>query len=489
MTTLVRDSLGIGWAQADITPREPVLIAGQFHARVSEGVADPITATVCALDNGDDHAVMVSCDLVSISHELRDAVRERVATQCSDLAAVRIAMNGTHTHTGPDVRLPHPGAGNTSGFAGVDLPVMAVEKYIAFAADRIADAVIRAWGSRASGRLAFGQGYAVVGRNRRWVDVNGESCMYGNTDTPGFSHIEGYEDHSVNVLATYDQDGELNGVIVNVPCPSQVSESDYVLSADYWHETRTELRRRFGESLPVLAQCSAAGDQSPHLLFEKRAAARMLALTGRSEREEIARRIARAVEDVLAVIAPEAISNPVLRHHVETLDLPLTRLTEADVQSAQREADVLRAEYEQERRRLEERPGVRDTPRWYRAVTRAHRRMRWFLGVVERYRQQTIKATLPVEIHVIRIGNMVIATNPFEYYLDFGIRIKARSSALQTFLVQLTGPGTYVPSPRSLAGGGYGSIPASNPVGPDGGKILANRTVEIIDQLYAGDRG
>ena len=33
----------IGWALADITPDKPVLLSGQFHARISEGIMDPVT--------------------------------------------------------------------------------------------------------------------------------------------------------------------------------------------------------------------------------------------------------------------------------------------------------------------------------------------------------------------------------------------------------------------------------------------------------------
>jgi len=46
---------------------------------------------------------------------------------------------------------------------------------------------------------------------------------------------------------------------------------------------------------------------------------------------------------------------------------------------------------------------------------------------------------MPVEVHVIRLGDMAIASNRFELYLDFGIRIKARCPAVQTFVVQLAG--------------------------------------------------
>ena len=84
----------------------------------------------------------------------------------------------------------------------------------------------------------------------------------------------------------------------------------------------------------------------------------------------------------------------------------------------------------------------------------------------------------------IVFGDVAFATNPFEYYLDYGIQIKARSPAPQTFLVQLAGAGTYVPSPRSTLGGGYGSLPASNPVGAEGGGVLRDRTVELLREYW-----
>lgn len=42
-----------------------------------------------------------------------------------------------------------------------------------------------------------------------------------------------------------------------------------------------------------------------------------------------------------------------------------------------------------------------------------------------------------------------------------------------------------IPSPRSVLGGGYGSVPASNPIGPEGGKRLLNATLALIQQLHA----
>jgi hypothetical protein len=101
-------ALRIGWSQVDLTPQEPVLITGQFHARVSEGVHDPITATALALeslvaDRPTDHAVIVSCDLVCIPDPLRDAVRARLSG-VAGLDPRKVLLHATHTHTGPELR-------------------------------------------------------------------------------------------------------------------------------------------------------------------------------------------------------------------------------------------------------------------------------------------------------------------------------------------------------------------------------------------------
>ncbi len=91
---------------------------------------------------------------------------------------------------------------------------------------------------------------------------------------------------------------------------------------------------------------------------------------------------------------------------------------------------------------------------------------------------------MPVEVQVTRIGDMIIASNPFELYLDYGIRILAQSPAVQTFIVQLAGSGTYLPTRRSIAGGAYGAVPASTLFGPEGGDELVQQTLNMIHSLW-----
>lgn len=74
---------------------------------------------------------------------------------------------------------------------------------------------------------------------------------------------------------------------------------------------------------------------------------------------------------------------------------------------------------------------------------------------------------------------------PFEYYLDFGDRIKGRSAALQTFVVQLAGSGTYLATERAAAGCSYGAVPASCQVSPEGGQVIVDAAVETIKGQFA----
>ena len=112
--------------------------------------------------------------------------------------------------------------------------------------------------------------------------------------------------------------------------------------------------------------------------------------------------------------------------------------------------------------------------------------MAWYQDVIDRYDRQKAGRSEPykMELHAIRLGDVAIATNPFELFTQYGIQIKARGRALQTFILQLAGPGTYLPTAVAVRGGGYSAIVASSVVGPEGGQVLVDRTVGLINSLW-----
>lgn len=500
------DSFKIGWSTVDITPSKPVLIAGQFHARVSEGVMDPITATVLAMEsvkNGvSQSSVMISVDWVSVSDGMRDKsnfrgrLRELLKDMSPALKGEHILINATHSHAAPYVTETDP-----EKIYGISLKMMSPEKemmspkdYTEFAAQKIASAVREAWKNRKKGGISYGLSKAVIGYNRLQVLQSGKSQMYGNTDSKDFKNIEGYENHNLNLMYTWDEKSQLTGVVVNAAVPSQVSEHSYLLSGDFWTETKANFKEKFGKNVHVLGQVSAAGDQSPHHMWGSRAEERMQKLmgyaadgTGRgslAHRKMIAFRLTEATASILPVMKQNIEWQPELKHKTETIQLSRRLLGEQDLVDARKEIATWKPEYEKLLAAAKADPESMKKPRWYSNLTINHSKYRRGESVLERYELEKVQPTLPVEIQVIRLGDMVIASNPFELYLDYGIQMLARSKAIQTFVVQLAGSGSYLPTERSINGGAYGAVPASTIMGPEGGQQLVDNTLRIIEELY-----
>lgn len=500
------DPLRIGWASTDITPPKPVLIAGQFHARLSEGVRDPITATALAMESvrggRTTRVILISADLISIADgmrgdaDLRQEVRKRVTAAVPELDPTDITLNGTHTHAAPVLSQADP-----KDIYGVSLDqisggkeVMPPAEYFELAARKLADVAVNAWKNRKAGGISYGLSKAVVGHNRLQVDQAGKSLMYGNTARPEFSHIEGYEDHNLNLLYTWDKSEKLTGVVINAAVPSQVSEHLYEISADFWTDTRALLRQELGKDLFVLPQVSAAGDQSPHIMWGDKAEERMQKLmdmgeggTGRNSmgrRRQIARHITDGVKAILPYMKKNIEWDPVVAQKTEKVALSRRLLGQSDLETADGETAEWKPKYENMLADVKANPGKTKENRWYRDITIAHTRYRRGRSVHERYELEKINPKLPVEIKVIRIGDMAIANNPFELYLDYGIRMKVKSPAIQTFIVQLSGGGTYLPTQRSINGGAYGAVPASTLFGPEGGKELVDKTIEMLNSLW-----
>lgn len=505
-------NLMIGWASADITPEEDVILTGGSRARISKGVMDPLNAWVLLIEsipaNGkSDVAIMVSLDLLYVSDEIKSRVFEMLKQSVPDINTEKIILNGTHTHSAPEIALSPEIAELHSknglnipldwSMWGIDMGVMSPGRYIDFAAGRITGAVKQAWNNRKPGGISYGLAHASVGHNRLTSYYDGSSQMYGKINDPNFSHVEGYEDSSLGLLYTWNENKKLTGVVINIAVPSQAGGDDGKISADYWHETRLELRRRLGDELFILAQCSAAGDQSPAIMIDSRAEERMRKLNNQSRREQIADRIADAVTSILPLMEKNIEWSPILKHNMEYVELSRRLLSEEDikvprgthhspvVESVEDRFNRLMGEFQKMYKEFENSPELKKKPNWYNDISGAQWLLTRAWNTLERYKIQKDQPKTPVEVHVVRIGDMVIATNPFELYIDFGMQIKARSKAVQTFLVELANSSEgYLPTMRSVKGGAYGAIPESTQIGPEGGRELVDNTVRLIDSLW-----
>ncbi len=451
--------LYVGWSAKNISPDKPVALAGQFHTRISRKIMDPVTCTALALETRDgdksvESAIMISVDVVSIRRELQDNVIALLQKRLPGFNSNKLIINATHTHTAPVLN---------AGRYEIPEDAIQPDEYVKFASELISDAAVEAWNARKSGGMSWGLGHAAVGYNRRTTYFEpvpsgfgkGTAVMYGKTNQDNFSHIEGYEDHGLEMLFFWDNRKKLTGLVINIACPTQETEGMSQLSADFWHEARLELYERYGKDIFILPQVAAAGDISPHLQWRKEAEMEMLKRKGINRRQEIGRRIANAVDEVFPYVQNDISYEIVFNHLYEEVNLPVRKVTKEEAEQAEKLA--------------QEQP---DRASWHR-------------GTITRYNKQDENPYYPVKVNVLRLGDVAMATNPFELFLDFGIRMKSRSKAIMTFIVQLAnGGGSYVPTAKAEAGGGYSAIVQSNSVGSEGGQVLVNKTVELINSNW-----
>lgn len=482
--------LKIGWAQASITPTRPVVVIGQMYHRESEYVRDPILATALALDDAQTHAVIVSLDMTEYPIHIEQKLRQRLR-DVEGLCFENISIGVTHTHNSSDFYSDFMREDNERVFGADRLPQITPKQDLLdgeaaqdFLAERLADVITRAWEGRRFGGVAAAHEYAAIAFNRRPVFQRGEehaTVMYGDCSRADFVRFENGADTSVELLYTFDERGEVTGVAVNVPCPSQVFELHRFVSADYWCYARAAIRERLG-NVHILPLCGAAGDLAPLDLVRISKDNRQALLDWGAQAGEVFRnfdmtreceqigwRICDAVMRGYRVARNYIEYTPEFRHATLRMELPLRMVSPEEYEASAQQIERIRERFSSSNRMT-----MRDVVAAFDAQ-----------GDVLRWELQQTTQVYAFKCHVLRIGRVALATNPFELYHEFALRMKARVKAEQLFVVQLSnGLGGYLPTELAIAGGSYSSKAASTTCGPDGGNTLVEKTIAAVDALF-----
>ncbi|MBQ3529480.1 MAG: hypothetical protein IJA47_03195 [Oscillospiraceae bacterium] len=498
-----KQKLKFGWAEVNITPDKKIKLAGQFAERISQYVEKPLTATAMAVEAGDDQMVMVSADLVGIGHNLLMAVRENLKGNDLNLDPEKVIISAIHTHTGPvyiqqnqyksrstfrsllESELPKDKKYVEAVTPAQDDQVATPQEVLDFLVDRLTEVILTAWKNCAVGAYSNAFGRAVVGMCRRATYSDGSAQMWGDTNTAVFEALEGGNDSGIELLYIFNEANKLTGIVANLACPAQCVQHRLFVSPDFWGEVKVLLRKRFGEDLFLLPLCSAAGDQCPVDLIrwvepesdindpnckrnnppKRKADPSMFDLAGM---RKTGKRIANELIDVFEEGLDTPVSEAEFCHRVQLMSLPLRRTTLAEVAQARKAI----------REYLQNKEG--DVDFNDAANLQVH------LGILRRFEFQEQRDIWDTEVHIIRMGTVAFATNPFELFLDYGNQIKARSNAEQTFLVQLAnGVSGYLPTKKAEEGGHYSAFISSGNVGHVGGEQLVRQTLTEIRDMFA----
>ncbi len=492
MSTPTAEILKAGWGTADITPGRTSELFGQYYQRVAKSVRDPLSVTALALeqpseDPAQGQAILISCDQAIVDGGLVESVREKLKELIPDFEPSRLVVSATHTHNAPTASDPLKWWQN-------DPSLLSLEEFQPILLDALVSAGVQAWKSRADAQVGVASGLASVGHCRRPLYLDGSSEMYGATDRPDFIGMEGGQDDTVGVVGVWTAKGELTGLLVNVVCPSQVMEATYVVTADMFGEMRRQLQERLGKNVKVLCQVGAAGDQAPRdLTVPHRGGPTYWDDAGMVE---LGGRLANAVVEAIPRAQAARQKGTLLRHAVCSARLPLRTVSPHEYARAVSELAALKArepadprspdsayahfvEKTHEREKLPV-PGPYDDKNDDFVLARNLEK------VVERFHRQRKDPRYAAELHILRLGDTALSTSPFELYLDYGLRIRARSPAALTLHAQLScDEAGYLPTARAVAAGGYGALVANGDIGPEGGQMVVECILEELGRLFA----
>ncbi|MDO4487567.1 MAG: hypothetical protein Q4B67_00550 [Eubacteriales bacterium] len=498
----------IGWAEESITPDKKISLVGQFAERISEYVEKPLTCTAMAVECDDDQFIIISCDLGSVSYLMCTMVREAIAKKCPEIDTEKVILNAIHTHTGYGLGGGHRISIDNGGFKGMaelmeqflkpgqkyveavntkspDLATM--EELRPFFVERASKAAIDAWNSREEAGFANAFDRAAIGMCRRVAYSDDTAQMWGDANTAVFTELEGGNDSGVELMYCFGKDDKLKGIVVNLACPAQCVQHRLFVSPDFWGETKKLLRERFGEDIFMLPLCSAAGDQCPVDLVRwvnpdtdvhdpnlirnnppvRKADPSMFDLAGM---KKAGKRVANAVFDAWDDGIGELQKEIKFEHHVHNMQLPLRRATLTEYNDAMKAIKDFCAQQEGD----------------INYVDLAN--LQRYIGIIKRFGIQEKIECIDTEVHIIRMGSIAIATNPFELFLDFGNQIKARAYPEQTFLIQLCcGSEGYLPTEKAERHGHYSAFIGSGQVGHEGGDLLVRETLKDINKLFEND--
>jgi hypothetical protein len=285
---------------------------------------------------------------------------------------------------------------------------------------------------------------------------SGLTVTHPRQGNPDILEPAGPTDPEVGVIGAWDQQGNLLGCVVNFACHATTNPGG--ISANYIYYLERAVRGFFSEKTIVVFLPGCSGDVtqvdnlSPYAAPKPEQWARLVG--GRVGAEAI---------KVLVGVEPGIVSP--IAHQSTMLDL------------ARR---VPRPERVQNALKLVSSDPGRDPTDWLFA-----KEIVLLDALIKK--QPRVQA----EVQVVQIGPVVLVSNPAEYFVEYGLRIKSESRFPFTFPVELAnGCVGYVPTEEALGprGGGYETrLTYYSNLEPTAGTKIAQAGIDLARQLQPGE--
>lgn len=435
-------TLRAGSAQTEITPKDSQFLFGYPHVeRYSTGVHDKLWSSSLYLSDGKTDCLFIANDIVFVGKNNIANARKRITEQ-TGIAAERIMITATHTHSGPHT------VDYISNRADPTVP-KADQKYVQFMEDCIVESAVKAHKNARPAKL----GLAIaddtgVGTNRR--DPSGPA------------------DHHVPVLMVraYD-DKNIACMLVCSMHPTVMHEDSTLISGDFPGLSRIYLQENvLGKDCAVLHHTGPAGNQSPRHVTKANTFAEAKRLG-----EILGKAVEKAISEIEFKDKIELATKSKLIDDLPKKVFPSVAEAEKKLKSAIDKLKYLRASNAP---RQETRTAECD---WFGAEETLALSKAANDGVLK----NAYKACLPAEIQVVKIGDWKFVGWQGENFIEFALAVKNNTE--NSFVISLANGEMqgYVVTKEAAQEGGY---EASNALfSYQAGEIFVNTTIEILDEL------
>ncbi len=423
---MTADRLMVGFGKVDITPSEPVLLAGYYYDRRSTAVHDALFARSMAVSDGDQRVVLCVADLVWVPAQTVAETRKRLQEECG-LPPQNLILSGIHTHTGPD---PDREKAYTAS-----LPDRLVES-VRLALDDLSPSELRAAHGQATS-LAF---------IRRYRMKDGSIRTNPGILNPDVVEPVGEPDPEIQVILASD-DGRVRGGVAHFALHCDTVGGTEI-SADWTYYLRKRLQQKIGDNAVLLTPIGPAGDINHWNVFAD------VSLRGFAETERIGNKLADAA--AAALDRSELVRPGPVRGLRKELSVRLR--TPSDEQLAQA-------------RQLLSQPAPDDVDFTLDRVEAARH-----VNVAE------LGPSVTLDVTALTFGSAALTGLPAEYFTELGRDIKSRSPYDHTLVVTLAnGCIGYIGARRNYDEGAYEMT--SSVVEPGTGEAVADTAVQLLKEM------
>ena len=455
--------LRVGVAEADITPPLGFPMSGYYSERLAEGELDPLKAKAIVFREGQTAGAWVVCDLIGISTDLKNQVRQR-ASEKTGIPADHIAISATHSHTGPDYgKAMYLKLGN-------EPQAESRAAYIEKLMGGIVEAIVQA--NAAAKPAIIESGIATqkepVSFNRRAVTRDGSVKTWMGASHPDFVRTAGPIDPEIGLVMIRDESGVPLGILNNFALHLD-TVGGVKWSADYPFFIERTLRQATGTPLISLFGNGCCGDinhinpRSPN----------------RNKSDFIGQSIGDSIVRDLSSL--QSLGSQRLVVASRTVQLPLQDATKEEVahsieilDKAKRNEPVEFLEHVTAYKKL-----IIDQMRHKEPYAKTADHITWGLsrslaGVGE---------TLPVDMTVMTLGtDVAIIALPGEAFVNLGLAIKQNSPFRTTLVIELSNcvETIYVPTRAAYAGGSY-EVTNSTTM-PGSGELIVQTALEMLEE-------